>query len=73
MPYGGKLLNQSEIKNELIDHTQYLRVQKQPSGEQIIFRDRALWGTSIENRFSSFNKRKKEALKLGDLDEIRNL
>jgi hypothetical protein len=48
-------------------------VQKQPSGEQIIFRDRALWGTSIENRFSSFNKRKKEALKLGDLDEIRNL
>ena len=30
MPYGGKLLRSEMIKNQLVDHTQYFRVAKEP-------------------------------------------
>ena len=46
LPYGGTLLEKDEAKNELIDHSQYRRVMKQPSEENLIFDGLPNWAIS---------------------------
>ena len=57
LPYGGQLLCEAEIINELIDHNQYYRVLKQPSPEQLRKVGKPVWELADQDRFSTLKHR----------------
>ena len=71
LPYGGNLMNQAKIVNELIDHSQYQRVMKQPSAEGNESFKKPKWQLSQENRFNELKYRK--SLRMEDLDEVKQM
>ena len=75
LPYGGKMLTQSGIKYELVDHNQYYRVMQQPVSDYVKDSDIAMqtqpkWRSSTEDRFASTQKRKEIELTKSQISNV---